>query len=179
MGWPVVTGLYWWADAGLVGPSVLIPLNLVGDIPTEITSLVTLVGLNLSTNNVSRILPAHIGLMRSLYIFFDLSRNNFSGGICVGVSQLDQLRVLDLSYNNLSEKIPQNIHLQTLGASTFEEIPDLCGLPLNKTCLGDEIAQDPKIIGNANGMKDLKDEEDKLISDGFYISMAVGFFFGI
>ncbi|KAL2555855.1 disease resistance family protein/LRR family protein [Forsythia ovata] len=151
--------------------------NLVGDIPTEITSLVTLVGLNLSRNNLSGILPASIERLRSLD-FLDLSRNNFSGGIPAGVSQLDQLGVLDLSYNNLSGKIPQNNHLQTLGASAFEENPDLCGLPLNKTCPGDEIAQDPKIIGNANGMKDPKEEEDRLISDGFYISMAVGFVFG-
>ncbi|KAL2555868.1 disease resistance family protein/LRR family protein [Forsythia ovata] len=151
--------------------------NLVGDIPAEITSLVTLVGLNLSRNNLSGILPASIEQLRSLD-FLDLSRNNFSGGIPAGVSQLDQLGVLDLSYNNLSGKIPQNIHLQTLGASAFEGNPDLCGLPLNKTCPGDEIAQDPKIIGNASGMKDPKEEEDKLISDGFYISMVVGFVFG-
>ncbi|KAL2555866.1 disease resistance family protein/LRR family protein [Forsythia ovata] len=105
-------------------------------------------------------------------------RNNFSGGIPAGVFQLDQLGMLVLSYNNLCGKIPQNIQLQTLGASTFEETPDLCGVPLNKTCPGDEIAQDPKINCNANGMKDLKKEEDKLISDGFYISMAVGFVFG-
>ncbi|KAL2555930.1 disease resistance family protein/LRR family protein [Forsythia ovata] len=141
--------------------------NLVGDIPAEITSLVTLVALNLSRNNLSGILPANIGRLRSLD-FLDLSRNHFSGGIPFGVSQLDQLGVLDLSYNNLSGKIPQNIHLQTLGASAFEGNPDLCGLPLNKTCPGDEIAQDPKE----------EEEEDKLISDGFYITMAVGFVLG-
>ncbi|KAL2555884.1 disease resistance family protein/LRR family protein [Forsythia ovata] len=151
--------------------------NLVGDIPTEITSLVMLVGLNLSRNNLSGILPAKIGRLRSLD-FLDLSRNHFSGGIPTGVSQLDQLGVLDLSYNNLSGKIPQNIHLQTFGASAFEGNPDLCGLPLNKTCPGDEIPQDPKIIGNANGMKDPDEEEDRLISDGFYITMAIGFVFG-
>ncbi|KAL2555925.1 disease resistance family protein/LRR family protein [Forsythia ovata] len=151
--------------------------NLVGDIPAEITSLVMLVGLNLSSNNLSGILPAKIGQLRSLD-FLDLSRNHFSGGIPIGVSQLGQLGVLDLSYNNLSGKIPQNIHLQTFDASAFEGNPDLCGLPLNKTCPGDEIPQDPKIIGNANGMKDPDEEEDKLISDGFYISMAVGFVFG-
>ncbi|KAL2456739.1 disease resistance family protein/LRR family protein [Abeliophyllum distichum] len=151
--------------------------NLVGNIPAEITSLVMLVGLNLSRNNLSGILPANIGRLRSLD-FLDLSRNHFSGGIPIGVSQLDQLGVLDLSYNNLSGKIPQNIHLQTFDASAFEGNPDLCGLPLNKTCPGDEIPQDPKIIGNANGMKDPNEEEDKLISDGFYITMAIGFVFG-
>ncbi|KAL2539985.1 disease resistance family protein/LRR family protein [Abeliophyllum distichum] len=151
--------------------------NLVGNIPAEITSLVMLVGLNLSRNNLSGILPANIGRLRSLD-FLDLSRNHFSSGIPIGVSQLDQLGVLDLSYNNLSGKIPQNIHLQTFDASAFEGNPDLCGLPLNKTCPGDEIPQDPKIIGNANGMKDPNEEEDKLISDGFYITMAIGFVFG-
>ncbi|KAL2456738.1 disease resistance family protein/LRR family protein [Abeliophyllum distichum] len=149
--------------------------NLVGDVPAEITSLVMLVGLNLSRNNLSGILPAKIGRLRSLD-FLDLSRNQFFGGIPVGVSQLDQLGVLDLSYNNLSGKIPQNIHLQTLGTSAFEGNPHLCGLPL-KACPRDEIVQDPKRNGNANGMKD-SEEEDKLINDGFYITMAVGFVFG-
>ncbi|KAL2551999.1 disease resistance family protein/LRR family protein [Forsythia ovata] len=149
--------------------------NLVGNIPAEITSLGGLVGLNLSRNNLSGILPAKIGSLRSLN-FIDLSRNHFSGGIPANVSQLDQLGVLDLSYNNLSGKIPQSIHLRTFDASAFEENPDLCGLPL-KACPGDEIAQDPKSNGNANGMKN-PEEEDRLISDGFYISMAVGFVFG-
>ncbi|CAA2963330.1 LRR receptor-like serine threonine- kinase GSO1 [Olea europaea subsp. europaea] len=149
--------------------------NLVGDVPTEITSLVTLVGLNLSRNNLSGFLPPNIERLRSLD-FLDFSRNHFSGGIPTGVSQLDQLGVLDLSYNNLSGKIPQSIHLQTFNVSAFEGNPGLCGLPLTKACLKDEIAQVPKIGHNVDGMKN--QEEDKLINDGFYISMAAGFVFG-
>ncbi|CAA3029408.1 receptor 12 isoform X1 [Olea europaea subsp. europaea] len=62
--------------------------NLLGDIPTEITSLVTLVGLNLSRNNLSGFLPPNIERLRSLD-FLDFSRNHFSGCIPTGVSQLD------------------------------------------------------------------------------------------
>ncbi|XP_022891710.1 LRR receptor-like serine/threonine-protein kinase FLS2 [Olea europaea var. sylvestris] len=123
--------------------------NLVGDVPVEITSLVTLVGLNLSRNNLSGFLPLNIERLRSLD-FLDFSRNHFSGGIPIGVSQLDELGVLDLSYNNLSGKIPQSIHLQTFNASAFEENHELCGLPLAKACPEDEIAQVPKISYNVD-----------------------------
>ncbi|CAA3007560.1 LRR receptor-like serine threonine- kinase FLS2 [Olea europaea subsp. europaea] len=140
--------------------------NLVGDVPVEITSLVTLVGLNLSRNNLSGFLPLNIERLRSLD-FLDFSRNHFSGGIPIGVSQLDELGVLDLSYNNLSGKIPQSIHLQTFNASAFEENHELCGLPLAKACPEDEIAQVPKISYNVDGMKN--QDEDKLIDDGIYI----------
>ncbi|CAA3001011.1 receptor EIX2 [Olea europaea subsp. europaea] len=151
--------------------------NLVGDIPTEITSLIMLVGLNLSRNNLSGSLPTNIGRLRSLD-FLDFSRNHFFGDIPTGVSQLDQLGVLDLSYNNLSGKIPQSIHLQTFNDTVFEGNPGLCGLPLTKVCPGDESAQVPKNSDNVHGMKDPKEQEDQLIDVGFYISMAVGFVFG-
>ncbi|CAI9774042.1 unnamed protein product [Fraxinus pennsylvanica] len=150
--------------------------NLVGDVPAEIASLVMLVGLNISRNNLSGFLPTNIERLRSLD-FLDFSRNHFSGGIPNGISQLDQLGVLDVSYNNLSGKIPKSIHLLTFNASAFEGNPGLCGLPLTKACPGDEIAQVPTIGDNADGMKNSEDE-DKLINDGFYISMAVGFIFG-
>ncbi|XP_022891713.1 receptor-like protein 12 [Olea europaea var. sylvestris] len=120
--------------------------NLVGDVPTEITSLVTLVGLNLSRNNLSGFLPPNIERLKSLD-FLDFSKNHFSSGIPIGVSQLDRL-----------------------GGN-----PGLCGLPLTKACPKDEIAQVPKIGHNVDGTKN--QEEDKLINDGFYISMAVGFFY--
>ncbi|CAA2987595.1 receptor like 42-like [Olea europaea subsp. europaea] len=149
--------------------------NLVGDVPMEITNLVMLVGLNFSRNNLFGFLHANIEQLRSLD-FLDFSRNHFSGGIPNGVSQLDQLGVLDLSYNSLSGKIPQSIHLRTFNAFAFEENPGLCGLPLTKACPEDEIVQVPKIGYNFDGMKD--QEEDKLINDGFYISMAIGFIFG-
>ncbi|CAA2962228.1 receptor like 42-like [Olea europaea subsp. europaea] len=151
--------------------------NLVGNIPTEITSLIMLVGLNLSRNNLSGSLPTNIGRLRSLD-FLDFSRNHFFGDIPTGVSQLDQLGVLDLSYNNLSGKIPQSIHLQTFNDTVFEGNPGLCGLPLTKVCPGDESAQVPKNSDNVHGMKDPKEQEDQLIDVGFYISMAVGFVFG-
>ncbi|CAA3003547.1 receptor like 42-like [Olea europaea subsp. europaea] len=105
-----------------------------------------------------------------------LVTNHFSGGIPTGVSQLDQLGVLDLSYNNLSGKIPQSIHLRTFNASAFEENHGLCGLPLTKVCPEDEIVQVPKISYKVDGMKN--QDVDKLIDDGIYISMAVGFVFG-
>ncbi|KAL2540196.1 receptor like protein 46 [Abeliophyllum distichum] len=105
---------------------------LDGEIPTEITSLVTLVGLNLSRNNLSGSLPLKIGELRSLD-FLDLSRNHLSGGIPVSLSQLDQLGMFDLSYNNLSGRIPFIAHLQTFESSAYVGNSGLCGPSTYKT----------------------------------------------
>ncbi|CAI9767579.1 unnamed protein product [Fraxinus pennsylvanica] len=68
-------------------------------------------------------------------------------------------------------------NLRTIDASVFKGNPGLRVLPLTKTYPGDEIAQDPKITGNANAMKN-PEKADKLIGEGFYISIAIGFIFG-
>ncbi|KAL2556150.1 disease resistance family protein/LRR family protein [Forsythia ovata] len=148
----------------------------VGEIPTEITSLVTLVGMNLSRDNLSGSLPRKIGELRSLD-FLDLSRNHLSGGIPVSLSQLDQLGMFDLSYNNLSGRIPFIAHLQTFESSAYVGNSGLCGPPLTKQCPGDEISQDPKFKGNKNGIE-TPEQEDKLITRGFYIAMTLGFIVG-
>ncbi|CAA2964027.1 Leucine-rich repeat [Olea europaea subsp. europaea] len=150
--------------------------NLVGEIPPEITSLVGLVALNLSRNNLSGLLPVKLGQLRSLN-FLDLSRNHISGGIPVGLSQLDALGVLDLSYNNLSGKIPFIAHLQTFEASAYVGNSRLCGPPLAKPCPGDESPLDPKFNENKKGIES-PEEEDELISLGFYIAMTLGFIVG-
>ncbi|CAA2969828.1 receptor EIX2 [Olea europaea subsp. europaea] len=151
--------------------------NLEGEIPSEITSLVNLVGLNLSRNNLIGFLPPKIDQLKSLN-FLDLSRNQLSGEIPASFSHLDRLGVLDMSHNNLSGKIPWTAHLTTFNATSYAGNSGLCGPPLTKVCPGDEIAQDPKFIGNNSGMKNI-DEEDKLITEGYYFSLLIGFMFGL
>ncbi|KAG8378692.1 hypothetical protein BUALT_Bualt07G0011700 [Buddleja alternifolia] len=143
--------------------------NLVGKIPSEITKLDDLVGLNLSRNKLTGSIPQDIGRMVSLN-FLDLSRNHLSGGVPTSLSELNGLGVLNLSYNNLSGKIPQDTHMVTFNELSYTGNPGLCGRPLIKSCPGDETRQDPK-----HTPSDDDDSDDNFITQGFYIAMGLGF----
>ncbi|KAL0321472.1 UNVERIFIED_CONTAM: hypothetical protein Scaly_2443600 [Sesamum calycinum] len=109
--------------------------SLAGEIPSGITELVGLVGLNISWNNLIGRIPPDIGQLRSLN-FLDFSRNHLSGGIPTSLGNLSHLGVLDLSYNNLSGRIPLNGQGLTFPASAYAGNTGLCGQPLNKSCPG-------------------------------------------
>ncbi|PIN04770.1 Leucine-rich repeat protein [Handroanthus impetiginosus] len=161
-------------NLGLVEIIDLSNNNLVGQIPSNITKLVGLVGLNFSTNNLSGPIPCNIGDLKSLD-FLDFSRNHLSGSIPVGLGELT-LGVLNLSYNNLAGKIPPIPQLQTY-ESAYIGNPDLCGCPLNKSCPGDESPhQDPNSGNNAMNYKEF--EDDKFVTGEFYIALGVGFLVG-
>ncbi|KAF7144173.1 hypothetical protein RHSIM_Rhsim05G0176400 [Rhododendron simsii] len=97
----------------------------------------------------------------------DLSANKLSGEISRSLAHLNFLSVLNLSSNNLSGEIPLSTQLQSFNASAYPGNRNLCGLPLPNKCLGDTpIAPQPK------------EDEDRSITQGFYISMGLGLFFG-
>ncbi|BFG21016.1 hypothetical protein CerSpe_072900 [Prunus speciosa] len=87
------------------------------------------------------------------------------GGIPTSLAQIDRLSFLDLSYNNLSGKIPLGTQLQGFDPSVYVGNPQLCGPPLKKMC------------ADQNEKTDLSNQGDKdeLITLGFYISMGLGF----
>ncbi|KAL0360171.1 UNVERIFIED_CONTAM: hypothetical protein Sradi_3701600 [Sesamum radiatum] len=60
----------------------------------------------------------------------DLSRNQLSGEIPVGLAELSFLAFLDLSFNNLSGNIPSGTQLQGFSASVYAGNDGLCGPPL-------------------------------------------------
>ncbi|PIN14836.1 Non-specific serine/threonine protein kinase [Handroanthus impetiginosus] len=148
--------------------------NLFGEIPSDITRLVGLVGLNFSTNNLSGFIPCNIGDLKSLN-FLDFSRNHLSGSIPTGLGELT-LGVLNLSYNNLSGKIPPTTQLLTY-ESAYIGNRDLCGRPLNKSCPGDESSFRDRNSGN-NAMKNEEFKNDKFVTGEFYIALGVGFIVG-
>ncbi|KAH9679489.1 hypothetical protein KPL71_026158 [Citrus sinensis] len=159
---------------GLVKCLDLSSNKLDGAIPEEIMDLVGLIALNLSRNNLTGSITPKIGELTSLD-FLDLSRNLFSGSIPSSLSQLSGLGVLDLSYNNLSGKIPLGTQLQSFNASVYAGNLELCGLPLANKCPDEESTPSP---GTDDDSDTLEDEDDQLITLGFYVSSILGFFVG-
>ncbi|KAM6547076.1 hypothetical protein CsatB_027812 [Cannabis sativa] len=142
--------------------------KLIGNIPREIFELDGLVSLNLSRNNLSGQIPTEIGQLVSLDAL-DLSRNHFFGKIPSSLSKVDRLSTLDLSWNNLSGKIPTSPQLQARDETSYIGNPKLCGSPLLKKCQ----PAPPLHLGDEH-----KENEDELITKGFFISLAVGFVVG-
>lgn len=143
--------------------------KLSGEIPKEIASLVELVSLNMSTNDFTGKIVEDIGQMKKLDSL-DLSANRLSGKIPTTLALLNFLSVLNLSNNNLSGKIPLGTQLQSFDPSVYSGNPQLCGDPLPNKCPGESSTGNEKKIQEEDG--------DKLITQGFYISMGVGFAFG-
>ncbi|MED6126296.1 hypothetical protein PIB30_077040 [Stylosanthes scabra] len=119
--------------------------RLIGEIPSEIMSLIGLVSLNLSRNLLSGDIPPTIGQLKSID-FLDLSRNHLSGRIPsqLGLAQIDRLS------------------LQTRDASSYAGNPKLCGAPLNNTCA---------IHGHGIGDENDAHVDEQFVTEGFYIAV--------
>ncbi|KAL6290311.1 hypothetical protein ACE6H2_007821 [Prunus campanulata] len=154
---------------GLVKSIDLSCNKLSGEIPTEITYLVGLVSLNLSRNRLTGQIPSRIGNLQELDSL-DLSRNQINGRIPKSISQINRIGYLDLSENNLSGKIPIGTQLQTFD-SAYGGNPLLCGEPLPRTCSEEEKGPGQFVLVN-------EDDKDGLITQGFYISMGLGYVVG-
>ncbi|XP_068323132.1 receptor-like protein EIX2 [Pyrus communis] len=141
---------------------------LSGEIPKELTSLISLEMLNLSNNLLTGRIPSKISDMGTLESL-DLSMNQLSGEISLSVSNLTFLDYLNLSYSNLIGQIAKSVQLQSFDLSSYAG-NKLCGPPLLERCSTNE-AMPP--VG------DEKREEGHLLEDsGFYLSLGLGFAFG-
>ncbi|KAF7142852.1 hypothetical protein RHSIM_Rhsim05G0176500 [Rhododendron simsii] len=158
-------------NLGLLKTIDLSSNKLSGKIPEQVGSLAGLHSLNLSRNTLTGKIIQEIGQMKMLESL-DLSANKLSGEIPGSLAHLNFLSVLNLSSNNLSGEIPLSTQLQSFNASAYSGNPDLCGLPLPNKCLGD-----PPITPQPED-KSIQDNEDRSITQGFYVSMGLGFFFG-
>ncbi|KAI9073882.1 hypothetical protein K1719_044154 [Acacia pycnantha] len=142
--------------------------ELSGKIPREVGNLLELVSLDLSGDNLSGEISWRLGNLHALE-FLDFSTNHISGTIPSSLSQLNWLAVLNLSHNNLSRKIPLGTQLQSFDASAYDENPYLCGSQLKRLCSDEKGSKAPCIE---------EEEDDSFISQGFYISMGLGFVTG-
>ncbi|KAJ1276007.1 hypothetical protein BS78_05G180800 [Paspalum vaginatum] len=124
--------------------------NLSGKIPEEIVTLDALVNLNLSRNHFSRAVPYDIGVMKSLQSL-DLSRNRLSGEIP-------------------ARTIPSGSQLDSLYASNpFMYVGNigLCGPPLMKICPSNNISLESDFKRTEGG------------PEFFYLGLGFGFIVGI
>lgn len=85
--------------------------GLSGNIPSDIGTLSKLIFLDLSSNEIRGSVPLSIWNLNQLVIL-DLSRNSISGEIHSQLWKIrHSLQYLDLSYNNLTGKIPPSLIL--------------------------------------------------------------------
>ncbi|KAI4998848.1 hypothetical protein ZWY2020_054190 [Hordeum vulgare] len=141
----------------------------LGQIPEEISLLIGLTGLDLSSNQLTSKIPNKIGDLKQLQSL-DLSNNKFSGEIPSGLSALTYLSYLNLSYNNLSGPIPSGPQLQTLDNQIDIYIgnPDLCGYPLPKNC-----------SASTNDAEQSVDHENGNHVVPLHLGMGIGFVVGL
>ncbi|KAL0299580.1 UNVERIFIED_CONTAM: Receptor-like protein EIX1 [Sesamum radiatum] len=156
-------------DISGTGISDTIPVSQVDfPVPTSMSNCTSLEMIDVGDNRLTGKIPDWIGNSFS---------ENLSGSIPNSLCDLSHLGVLDLSYNNLSGRIPQNNQGLTFKESAFEGNIGLCGLPLNKSCPGDKSHQGPNSrVGRTKVGEEF--EDDRFITDGFYISMGLGFIVG-
>ncbi|VFQ65210.1 unnamed protein product [Cuscuta campestris] len=158
---------------GLV-KSIDLSSNMLSDqIPSDITTLVGLVSLNLSRNSITGEIPQGIGDMGNLNAL-DLSSNHLSGVIPPSLALIDGIGVLNISNNNFSGEVPKGTQLQSFDASAYMGNPGLCGDPLPKHCPGEEQTRLPLPPPGF----DEEEDTDKLIGNGFFASMGVGYAVG-
>ncbi|XP_019187054.1 PREDICTED: receptor-like protein 12 [Ipomoea nil] len=107
--------------------------NFHGIIPDTIGALNSLYFLNLSHNALTGTIPEAIGNLKAMESL-DLSSNQLGGEIPTQLASLSFLSVFNLSFNRLSGSIPTGNQLNTFEATSYLGNPELCGLPLPKSC---------------------------------------------
>ncbi|KAJ9179010.1 hypothetical protein P3X46_010841 [Hevea brasiliensis] len=64
---------------------------------------------DISSNNITGVLPKEFGLVLSNLLYINMSRNNFSGNVPSSISEIQELNTLDLSHNKLSGELPESL----------------------------------------------------------------------
>ncbi|KAL6206250.1 hypothetical protein ACLB2K_023498 [Fragaria x ananassa] len=144
--------------------------DLEGEIPEEISSLLSLGTLNLSMNQLSGSIPSKIGNLYRLETL-DLSQNRLSGHIPQSLSNITFLSHLNLSHNKLTGRIPSGNQLQTLVDPSIYEGNSFCGFPLPKCPEDKDNKHEPHVYEK----QDHRDDDEKL---GLYTSVVLGFIIG-
>ncbi|KAF7133251.1 hypothetical protein RHSIM_Rhsim09G0175900 [Rhododendron simsii] len=146
--------------------------QISGNIPTGISTFVTLVGFGFEENFFSVVVPFQIGKLRNLEIL-TFSTNKLSGPIPESFGNLTRIYALVLSENNLNGTIPSSIEnimgLQTMDLShNFLTGPIPQTVDLFSTSTFMRLAHNafigvlPLEIGKLNNLQELDVSENKL-----------------
>ncbi|GKV50879.1 hypothetical protein SLEP1_g57559 [Rubroshorea leprosula] len=142
----------WHYDENRVPNIQLSDMSLKGQFPRRISGCSSLVGLDLSNNELSGPIPSDISSILPYLTTFKLSSNKFSGEIPKSLANISFLNVLNLDHNQLAGRIPPEIGLLSriktftvadylsygpvpnfsynFSSDSFANNPVLCGEPL-------------------------------------------------
>ncbi|CAN1134265.1 Receptor-like protein 7 [Linum perenne] len=137
--------------------------NFEGPIPETLGKFSALYVLNFSNNAFNGSIPSVLGNLKQLESL-DLSNNNLTGRIPQELTRLTFLSAMNLSYNDLDGRIPRGSQFETFENTSFEGNPDLCGIPLTKSCLDSNASSTPE-----------ESESGKQIIDWEFIIPGIGF----
>ncbi|MQM07690.1 hypothetical protein Taro_040529 [Colocasia esculenta] len=100
----------WHPDENKVLNLRLSNMGLEGQFPSGLENCTSMTGLDLSSNNLSGLIPADLCTRRIHYVTtLDLSSNHFSGEIPMDMGNCSYLNALSLQHNQLSGSIPQTL----------------------------------------------------------------------
>ncbi|EOA34084.1 hypothetical protein CARUB_v10021585mg, partial [Capsella rubella] len=120
--------------------------ELSGVIPAELGDLPKLRVMNLSRNFLLGSIPSSFSNLQDIESF-DLSHNMLQGIIPHQLTNLSSLVVFDVSYNNLSGIIPQGRQFNTFGENSYLGNPLLCGPPTKISCEAKKTSKEPENEG--------------------------------
>uniref|UniRef100_A0ACD5WJF6 Uncharacterized protein n=3 Tax=Avena sativa TaxID=4498 RepID=A0ACD5WJF6_AVESA len=162
-------------------------LGFEGSFPQGLQNCSSMIGLDLSSNNLSGPIPPDISRQMPYMTSLDLSYNSFSGEIPSDISNMTYLGLLNLQHNQLSGQIPEQFDLLTrlttfsvadnllsgtipsslrnFLASNFVGNKELCGSPL------DECSDSRKETGGISG------ESSIGAAVGFILGFVVALYF--
>nr|XP_019066842.1 receptor-like protein 9DC3 [Solanum lycopersicum]XP_019067002.1 receptor-like protein 9DC3 [Solanum lycopersicum] len=105
----------------------------------------------------------------------DLSWNRLTGKIPQELTRMNFLSVLNLSQNHLIGPIPQGLQFNTFGNDSYGGNLDLCGPPLSKQCGTSDPSHAPQPLEEEE-----KDESESYFFSGFtWESVVIGYSFGL
>ncbi|EOA12269.1 hypothetical protein CARUB_v100079901mg, partial [Capsella rubella] len=139
-----------------------------GEVPESIGLLKELIVLNMSNNAFIGRIPPSLSNLTNLESL-DLSQNKLSGKIPPELGKLTFLERVNFSYNRLEGPIPHATQFQSQNSSSFAENPNLCDLPLQKTCGEEEAA--------TNQDQDAEEEDDEQVLS--WIAAVIGYVPGV
>ncbi|GKE40229.1 leucine-rich repeat domain, L domain-like protein [Tanacetum coccineum] len=100
----------------------------------------------------------------------NLSRNMFLGEMPSSMSDMHSLNDLDVSFNNLSGRVPSSTQLQSFEHRRFTGNAGLCGLPTTKKCPEDEYLGVPHVVKSGSDVYSTDE-----LQRWFYVGGATGF----